>query len=63
MLRRTSAPSSLKVRAKKDDDTYVLSGTKQFITSGEIAGLMIVFAATESGEQVSVTGRDRVPSH
>jgi hypothetical protein len=25
--------------------------------------LMIVFAATEDGEQVSVTGRDRVPSH
>lgn len=26
-------------------------------------GLMIVFAATEGGEQVCVTGRDRVPSH
>lgn len=26
-------------------------------------GLMIVFAVTEDGEQVSVTGRDRVPSH
>lgn len=42
-----SDASSLRVRAKKDGDTYVLSGTKQFITSGEIAGLMIVFAVTD----------------
>lgn len=44
-----SDASSLRVRAKKDSDTYVLSGTKQFITSGEIAGLMIVFAVTDAG--------------
>lgn len=42
-----SDASSLKVRARKQGDTYVLSGTKQFITSGEIAGLMIVFAVTD----------------
>ncbi len=42
-----SDASSLKVKARKEGDTYVLSGTKQFITSGEIAGLMIVFAVTD----------------
>lgn len=42
-----SDASSLKVKAVRDGDTYVLSGTKQFITSGEIAGLMIVFAVTD----------------
>lgn len=42
-----SDASSLKVRARKQGDTYVLNGTKQFITSGEIAGLMIVFAVTD----------------
>jgi butyryl-CoA dehydrogenase len=42
-----SDASSLKVRAIKEGDTYVLSGTKQFITSGQIAGLMIVFAVTD----------------
>lgn len=42
-----SDASSLKVRAIRDGDDYVLNGTKQFITSGEIAGLMIVFAVTD----------------
>ncbi len=42
-----SDASSLKVRAAKDGDHYVLNGTKQFITSGELAGLMIVFAVTD----------------
>ncbi|TNE40281.1 MAG: acyl-CoA dehydrogenase [Alphaproteobacteria bacterium] len=42
-----SDAASLKVRARKDGDTYVLSGAKQFITSGQIAGLMIVFAVTD----------------
>lgn len=42
-----SDASSLKVRAKRDGDHYVLSGAKQFITSGKLAGLMIVFAVTD----------------
>lgn len=42
-----SDASSLKVKAERHGDTFVLNGTKQFITSGEIAGLMIVFAVTD----------------
>lgn len=42
-----SDASSLKVKADRHGDTFVLNGTKQFITSGEIAGLMIVFAVTD----------------
>ena len=37
---------ALKARAKKHGNGYVLNGTKQFITSGAIAGVAIVFAVT-----------------
>jgi len=42
-----SDASSLKVRAKKDGDHYVLSGTKQFVTSGKNAKILITFAVTD----------------
>jgi len=42
-----SDASGLKVRATREGNGYVLNGTKQFITSGQIAGLMIVFAVTD----------------
>jgi len=42
-----SDASSLKVRAKKDGDHYVLSGTKQFVTSGKNAKILIAFAVTD----------------
>ena len=42
-----SDASSLKVRAKKDGDHYVLSGTKQFVTSGKNAKVLIAFAVTD----------------
>lgn len=42
-----SDASGLKVRAARQGDSYILNGTKQFITSGQIAGLMIVFAVTD----------------
>ena len=38
---------ALKTRAKKHGNGYVLSGTKQFVTSGAIAGVAIVFAVTD----------------
>lgn len=42
-----SDASSLKTRARRDGDHYVLNGCKQFITSGSNAGLVIVFAVTD----------------
>lgn len=42
-----SDASALKARAKRSNDGYVLTGAKQFITSGKIAGAAIVFAVTD----------------
>ena len=38
--------SSLRTRAEREDERYRINGTKQFITSGRIAGAVIVFAVT-----------------
>ncbi len=42
-----SDASSLQARAKSVPGGYEISGTKQFITSGKIAGAVIVFAVTD----------------
>lgn len=42
-----SDAAALKMRARRDGDEYVLSGTKQFITSGKHAQVAIVFAVTD----------------
>ncbi len=42
-----SDASALKTKAVKDGDSYVISGTKQFITSGKYADVAIVFAVTD----------------
>lgn len=42
-----SDASSLRTTARRVDGGYVLNGTKQFITSGAIAGLVITFAVTD----------------
>jgi len=42
-----SDASSLKTRARRDGNHWVLNGTKQFITSGSNAHLAIVFAVTD----------------
>lgn len=42
-----SDAASLQARAKRVDGGYVIGGTKQFITSGTIAGAVIVFAVTD----------------
>ncbi len=41
-----SDASGLKTRARKDGDRYILSGSKQFITSGKNGSVVIVFAVT-----------------
>jgi alkylation response protein AidB-like acyl-CoA dehydrogenase len=42
-----SDASAIRTRATKVDGGYVVNGSKQFITSGKIAGLTIVFAVTD----------------
>jgi alkylation response protein AidB-like acyl-CoA dehydrogenase len=42
-----SDASALRTRATKVDGGYVINGSKQFISSGKIAGLALVFAVTD----------------
>jgi alkylation response protein AidB-like acyl-CoA dehydrogenase len=39
--------AGIRMRARKDGDDYVLSGSKRFITHGSIANLVTVFAVTD----------------
>jgi alkylation response protein AidB-like acyl-CoA dehydrogenase len=45
-----SDAAAMKTRAKRYGDEYVLTGTKQFITHGSIAGTLVVFAQTDPNE-------------
>ena len=42
-----SDAAAIKTRAVKDGDHYIINGAKQFITSGNNAGMIIVFAVTD----------------
>ena len=42
-----SDAAAIKTRAVKDGDDYIINGSKQFITSGHNAGMIIVFAVTD----------------
>ena len=42
-----SDAASIRTRAVRDGDAYVLDGTKRFITNGSVAGLITVFAVTD----------------
>lgn len=58
-----SDATSVKMRALKRGDHYVVNGTKCFITSGSIAGLYVVFTTTDpekraAGLSVFVVERD-----
>ena len=39
--------ASMRTRAVRDGDDYLISGTKRFITNGSVAGLISVFAVTD----------------
>ncbi|HVJ15703.1 MAG TPA: acyl-CoA dehydrogenase family protein, partial [Polyangiaceae bacterium] len=51
-----SDPSSMKTRAKKDGDGWVLSGTKMWITNSPFADLAVVWAKVGDGEADSIKG-------
>ena len=42
-----SDAAALRTRARRDGDSYVLNGTKQFVTSGQNGQVAIVFAVTD----------------
>lgn len=44
-----SDPGSMRTRAVRDGDDWILNGTKMWITSGSIADVATVWAATEDG--------------
>ena len=44
-----SDPNSMATRAERRGDRYVLNGSKQWITSGDRAGVIIVWARTDVG--------------
>ncbi|MBF8289598.1 MAG: Butyryl-CoA dehydrogenase [Chloroflexi bacterium] len=43
--------ASIRTRAVRDGDDYLISGTKRFITHGSVAGLITVFAVTDPGAE------------
>jgi butyryl-CoA dehydrogenase len=45
-----SDAAALKTTARRDGDRWVLAGTKNFITNGPVADLVIVFAVTTPGQ-------------
>ncbi|MDS9472303.1 acyl-CoA dehydrogenase [Sporosarcina pasteurii] len=46
-----SDAGSLRTRAVKEDDAYILNGSKMFITNGGEADVYIVFASTDSAKK------------
>jgi glutaryl-CoA dehydrogenase len=51
-----SNPGGMRTRARKEGDTWVLNGTKAWITNGSIADVAVVWAKTEEGGAESVRG-------
>lgn len=57
-----SDAASIKTSAKRSGDGYVLNGTKQYCTDGDVAGLILVFAVTsqdKGARGISVFAVDR----
>lgn len=44
-----SDPSSMRTAARRDGDSYVLNGTKMWITNGGIADLAVIWARSDDG--------------
>jgi len=50
-----SNPAEMSTVARRDGDEFVIDGTKQWITNGERAGVVILFAKTDPDDPNSVT--------
>jgi glutaryl-CoA dehydrogenase len=53
-----SDPSSMRTRARRDGDDWVLDGTKMWITNGGIADVAVVWAMTDDGVRGFVVPTD-----
>src|SRR5437868_8115224 len=53
-----SDPASMRNTARRDGDSYVLNGTKMWITNGGIANLAVVWARAEDGVHGFLVERD-----
>ena len=53
-----SDPASMRTTARRDGDSYVLNGTKMWITNGGIANLAVVWARAEDGVHGFLVERD-----
>jgi len=51
-----SDPASMQMRARRDGDTWILNGSKMWITNSPFAALAVVWAKLEDGGAESVTG-------
>lgn len=50
-----SNPAQMTTVARREGDEYVINGEKQWITNGQRAGVIILFAKTKPGNQGSIT--------
>jgi len=50
-----SNPAAMETVARPDGDAYVVDGTKQWITNGERAGVVVLFAKTDPDDPRSIT--------
>jgi len=51
-----SDPSGMRTRARKDGNSYVLNGSKMWITNGTVADVAVVWAKTDDGGPDSIRG-------
>ncbi|MFT4880129.1 MAG: alkylation response protein AidB-like acyl-CoA dehydrogenase [Salinirussus sp.] len=50
-----SDPAAMSTEARREGDEYVIDGTKQWITNGERAGVVVLFAKTDRDDPDTVT--------
>jgi glutaryl-CoA dehydrogenase len=53
-----SDPTSMRTSARRDGDSWVLTGTKMWITNGGVADIAVIWAQTEDGVRGFLVPRD-----